>query len=53
MLLKHPDGGHCYLEGMTDNCYGCICYGGGLIAECEEHVKRLREYYQNKTTEEN
>ena len=43
MLVKHPDGGHCYTEGMNPDCYGCIFYGAGLISECKERVKELNK----------
>ena len=46
MFVEHPLGGHCNLDGMTDECYGCICYGGGLIDDCKKNVEILREYYQ-------
>lgn len=42
-FIEHPDGGTCNLEGMTADCYGCICYGGGLISECRERVDRMKE----------
>lgn len=42
-FIEHPDGGHCNLEGMTDDCYGCVCYGCSLVDECESRVKELKE----------
>jgi len=49
MFVEHPLGGHCNLDGMTDECYGCICYGGGLIDDCKKNVEILREYYQKNS----
>lgn len=42
MIVKHPDGGHCNTEGMTDECYGCLYYGAGMIDECEKRCKQLK-----------
>lgn len=42
MIVKHPNGGHCNTDGMTEECYGCICYGCGLIKECNKRVKALK-----------
>ena len=42
MFVKHPDGGHCNTDGMTEECYGCICFGCDLIKECKERVKALK-----------
>lgn len=36
-----PDGGHCCLE-MTEECYGCPCYGTGNIKRCKQ---RIQEYF--------
>ena len=47
MFVEHPLGGHCNLDEMTDECYGCICYGAGLIDDCKKNVEILREYYKN------
>jgi hypothetical protein len=44
-LVKDPEGGHCYIDGMGYWCYGCVYYGCGLIEECRKRVKRIREYY--------
>ena len=41
MIVEHPDGGHCNTDGMTEEC-GCICYGCGLIKECNERIKALK-----------
>jgi len=30
IYMGHPDGGHCNLMGMTDDCYGCAMYGEGV-----------------------
>lgn len=42
MIVNHPDGGSCNTEGMTDECYGCICYGAGLTDRCKERIKALK-----------
>ena len=42
-FVEHPDGGHCNLEGMTEECYGCVYHGCALITECKERVKELKE----------
>lgn len=44
VFLSHPDGGHCNVVGMTDDCYGCVCYGCALIDQCVNRVKELREW---------
>lgn len=36
-----PDGGHCCLE-MTEECYGCSCYGTGNNTRCKQ---RVQEYF--------
>ena len=42
IYMEHPDGGHCNLMGMTDDCYGCAMYGGGLTEECADRVYELK-----------
>ena len=42
MIVKHPDGGSCNTDGMTNECYGCVCYGLGLTDRCKERVKALK-----------
>lgn len=36
-----PDGGYCCLE-MTEECYGCSCYGTGNTTRCKQ---RVQEYF--------
>lgn len=44
VFVEHPDGGHCNVAGMTTECYGCVCYGCGLVDMCNDNVKKLREW---------
>jgi len=44
VFITHPDGGHCNIVGMTPGCYGCGYYGGGLINNCLDRVKKLKEW---------
>ena len=53
MIVEHPDGGHCNTDGMTHDCYGCICYGGGLINECKERVAKLLDSINNQNSNDN
>lgn len=43
IYMEHPDGGHCNLMGMTDDCYGCAMYGCGLTEECNDRVYNLKQ----------
>lgn len=40
--MEHPDGGHCNLMGMSDDCCGCAMYEGGLTEECADRVYELK-----------
>lgn len=44
IFIDYKGEGHCNLRGMTTECYGCACYGGGLVVQCNEYVKKLKEY---------
>lgn len=46
-FVLHPDGGYCNTEGMTDECYGCYCYGTGDVERCRKRVKGLKIKKQN------
>jgi len=47
-FIPHPRGGYCNPNGMTDACYGCVCYGAGLTDECKKLVEELRQSVQSR-----
>ena len=48
-FVPHPDGGMCNPNGMSDACYGCICYGASLVDECNEHVEKLIKHLKENS----